>query len=223
VERWRAGGHDAILMDCQMPEMSGFEATLEIRRLEGERHIPIIAMTAQAYPEDRERCLLSGMDDYVAKPVTRKTLHATLSRWIDLESMVPESSVDPPLRAPAIDVTALRQLEEQLGESGRELLAQLVRRFSADVPVACTRMTELLSRGDGDAVAFEAHRLHSAAAYLSAAELARDCRALERAARAGELNSARELLAGLAGECEGARLALEAYVRNPRPQLGEVN
>ncbi|MEY2932194.1 MAG: hypothetical protein RL033_2943 [Pseudomonadota bacterium] len=217
VERWHAGGHDAILMDCQMPEMSGFEATLEIRRLEGERHIPIIAMTAQAYPEDRERCLLSGMDDYLAKPVTRKALRATLSRWLELGSMVPELQLEPTPRAPAIDVAALQQLEEQLGDGGRELLEQLVSNFADDVARVCVRMTELLSRGDGEALAFEAHRLQSAAAYLAAGDLARDCKALERAARAGELGSARQLLAGLAREYDGAQRALEAYVRTPRP------
>jgi CheY-like chemotaxis protein/nitrogen-specific signal transduction histidine kinase len=76
-----AGAYDAILMDCQMPEMSGYEATAAIRALEpSDRHIPIIAMTAGARREDRERCLAEGMDSYLAKPVSKDALLALLSR-----------------------------------------------------------------------------------------------------------------------------------------------
>jgi CheY-like chemotaxis protein len=73
----------AILMDGQMPEMDGFAATAEIRRREAPpRRIPIIAMTANAQPEDRARCLESGMDDYISKPVQSKVLAEVLARWV---------------------------------------------------------------------------------------------------------------------------------------------
>lgn len=84
VEKYRQGKYTVILMDCQMPEMDGFEATREIRKLERETgvHIPIIAMTANSMEADRERCIMSGMDDFVSKPVRLDKLSEVLNKWM---------------------------------------------------------------------------------------------------------------------------------------------
>jgi two-component system, sensor histidine kinase and response regulator len=84
VEAAQGGCYDLILMDCQMPEMDGYEATTAIRNLEGTvAGTPIIAMTANAMPDDRRKCLDAGMDDYIPKPVKEDTLVTTLARWIE--------------------------------------------------------------------------------------------------------------------------------------------
>lgn len=81
----RQAPYDIVLMDVQMPEMDGLEATQHIRQEEAEAnkpHIPIIAMTAHALQSDRDRCLAAGMDDYVAKPVNPHELYTVLEKWL---------------------------------------------------------------------------------------------------------------------------------------------
>jgi CheY-like chemotaxis protein len=81
-------GYDCILMDCQMPEMDGYEATMAIRLREAQtgHHVPIIAMTANAMQGDRERCLAAGMDDYISKPIQPKMLVALLQKYLPSHS-----------------------------------------------------------------------------------------------------------------------------------------
>ena len=91
VDAFQSGTYDAVLMDCQMPEMDGYEATAAIRRIEAsEGHIPIIAMTAAAMEGDRERCMAAGMDDFITKPVRLEAVSTVLKRWVAGPTHEPE-------------------------------------------------------------------------------------------------------------------------------------
>ncbi len=91
VDAFRSGSYEAVLMDCQMPEMDGYEATAVIRQIEGsEGHIPIIAMTAAAMEGDREHCIAAGMDDFITKPVRLEVVSTVLKRWVARPAHEPE-------------------------------------------------------------------------------------------------------------------------------------
>ena len=83
VEMYETISYDLVFMDCQMPEMDGYEATGEIRKLSGPKsEVPIIAMTANAMPGDREKCMDAGMNDYMAKPIQLVELEKVCEQWI---------------------------------------------------------------------------------------------------------------------------------------------
>ncbi len=89
IEALARSSYSLIFMDCQMPEMDGFEACRQIRRLNAataSTRIPIVAITANAMKGDRERCLAAGMDDYVSKPFTQENLRIVIERWLSVES-----------------------------------------------------------------------------------------------------------------------------------------
>src|SRR5207302_5003653 len=115
LEAHAQGGFDLILMDCHMPEMDGFEATVEIRKREqaSDKRVPIIALTANAMAQDREECLNAGMDDHLSKPFSMQTMQDMLDRWMPRAASQSEAA-ELAAQASAKDAEALdRQVLDQ--------------------------------------------------------------------------------------------------------------
>ena len=230
LEAVAAQAFDVVLMDCQMPEMDGFEAARRIRRREAEKGVPaaarqtIVAVTANAIEGDRERCLAAGMDDYLSKPFSKADLHALLSRWLaagkpaaaDHSAPVPAGHADvreEAVDADTIDETVLDRLAalQRPGKVG--VVEQVVGLYLDDSGRALVTLREALSRHDLAAATQHAHNLKSSSGHVGATGLSTHFAALERAARAGDADRAASLLpaaeAGYAQVCARLRQRLE--------------
>lgn len=189
---------DAILMDCQMPSVDGFEATKQIRKWESanksDRRIPIIAMTAHALSSDKEKCMEAGMDDYLSKPVTYDKLDAVLSKWIDTDTVTVGASMmnnnaagnqsldfSPEINmeqtATPIDVN---MLTEMLGgeETGEILLL-----FVTSSEELMEKIASAIDRQDLQALKEAAHTMKGACSSIGANSMWRECLELEKAAK----------------------------------------
>jgi two-component system, sensor histidine kinase and response regulator len=191
----RDSGFDLILMDVQMPEMSGFEATEEIRRRERDTgvHVPIIALTARAMSEDENLCLKAGMDLYISKPFRPQDLRNAVEQVVasDFRVDVPAAGGDAEGGFPTRD-QALDQVE-----GDEELLSSLVETILEQCPLLLSEIRSALEAGDAAAVEDAAHGFKSVlgllgdnAAFAAAADL-------EDLGRSGELMNGRELFAVL--------------------------
>ncbi len=209
----------AVLMDVQMPEMDGYEATAEIRKREGEdtnRHTPIIAMTANAMQGDREKALEAGMDDYLSKPVKPEELDAVLERWVPKpdggeEASAPEEATDgnaaPGGATDPLDQSVLAGLRE-LG--GPDLLEELRELFVEGVPPQLEALREAIRSGDAPSAQRVAHALKGSCGNIGALRMFTICAELEDVGHSGELESASVLIERLEAELRRVRAALEA-------------
>jgi signal transduction histidine kinase/CheY-like chemotaxis protein/streptogramin lyase len=194
VETWKRERFDLILMDVQMPEMGGFEATAAIRHAElgGAIHIPIVAMTARAMAGDRESCLEAGMDGYVAKPISAVELATTIESVVSGCPPGEANGVNPTEPA-LLDRPAL--LERYSGH--RDLLFEIADLFGAQAPLWVAAMDEAVIRGDADALTSAAHALRGSAANFMATETVDAALRLEVAAGKGDLILAGSVVEGL--------------------------
>ncbi len=208
--------YSVVLMDCQMPEMDGFEATAEIRKREGSaRHTPVIALTAHALRGEREKCINAGMDDYVAKPITPEALYGALRRWTKSSPPVEPLVVEQPVIETVtdqdlLDPTVFINLGKLQAPGGPNIVGQLIDLFIHETPAKIAAVRDALACGDAARFAKAAHTLKGSSASLGVRAMARLCAELEALGKAEELASASDRLTQLEAEFERARPALLA-------------
>ncbi|HEX4690973.1 MAG TPA: response regulator [Solirubrobacteraceae bacterium] len=182
-----AGPYDLVLMDCQMPELDGYEATAAIRAGEageGAANVRIIAMTANAMAGDRERCLAAGMDDYLAKPLRAEDLDGALERWLGMPSPAPAASPDPAAVDALVDEARVRTFRDDYPE----IAGRLVDLFAEATPPILADLREAVADGDEDRVRRAAHELKGSCQNIGATFMATLCLELE-----GDLSAAGRL------------------------------
>jgi len=256
VEAVKRISYHAVLMDCQMPEMDGYEATAEIRRREAlcvtrdekdsdrahvpqvtddalriTPHIPIIAITANAMQGDRERCLDSGMDDFISKPIKPKELEAVLDRWMPKqEPETREASVgdhktqhtneeihhtidqglipSDDLQGHSLDAATLAKLKE-LGGDDPSFLIEVIQQFLQDGPPHMAAIQQALVDGDANALMTAAHAFKGGCRNMGALPLGELCCTLEEQSRAGEVHMLEDVFKEIEHEYSRVQTALE--------------
>jgi|GEM_PF-2378014 len=214
--------YDLVLMDIQMPEMDGLEATRALRERwpDPAARPRIVAMTANAMRGDREAYLAAGMDDYVAKPIHREELAAVLARCAPHTAAATNAptahggtgSVEADRAEPVLDPSAVDGLLAVFGEDGPQVVSELVDAFLTEAPTLLATLRAALAAGDVEEVHRAAHTLKSNAATFGATGLSAQCRQVEQAAAAGDLAAALDRAAGLETGYETVRPALLAAV-----------
>jgi CheY-like chemotaxis protein/HPt (histidine-containing phosphotransfer) domain-containing protein len=192
--------YDLVFMDCQMPEMDGYEMTRRIRSETAgfrNRRVPIVAMTAHAMRGDRQRCLDAGMDDYIPKPISISSVASALRRWLNGEDRQrvesPESYLYRPPSSPSVKVFDRDALLGRL-MGDNNLYQRVISGFLADVPEMIKALKECVLGNDADSTAACAHKIKGAAANVGGDALVEVLLEGEAAAKKGDLDRLRHLI-----------------------------
>jgi CheY-like chemotaxis protein len=190
--------YDVILMDVQMPEMDGLEATRQVRlRWTGSRRPWIIAMTANAMESDRQKCFDAGMDGYLSKPVRIESLEAELTRSSENIGQI-------------VDFSVLNRFGEMTG-SGADAVRELVEIFSEETPATLQQIREAIDARNGQGVGIQAMQLGRACANFGAERMQLLCSSLQNAGKANDLKLAQEFTDRLGEEFKVVKKTLEEF------------
>jgi CheY-like chemotaxis protein/HPt (histidine-containing phosphotransfer) domain-containing protein len=223
---------DLVFMDCQMPEMDGYEAARAIRGQEvtvaAQRRLPIIAMTAHALDGDREKCLAAGMDDYLGKPFSVEQITAILEKWLPQQKeaagrapITPEGSpstsptrhsLDSPARTP-LDHKILDGIRALQPSGAPDLLGKVITAYLSETPKLLDRLFAALNQADADTARRAAHSLKSSSAHVGAVKLSALFKELEAMAKIHTLDNSAAMVAEVSQEFRLVQQALRAELQ----------
>jgi CheY-like chemotaxis protein/HPt (histidine-containing phosphotransfer) domain-containing protein len=219
---------DLVLMDCEMPIMDGIESTRRIREIETmaqglsedgkpRQRTPIIALTAHAINEVRDRCINAGMDDFLVKPFDDRQLATTLRRWLVPQGMM-DAQADAEIRLPpaaadshpdaVIDATIIAVIRK----GGAARLGRAVSRFLEVAPTLATTIRDSCEEGDAEALWRAAHSLKSSAGALGATQLSQRCGEIESTTRNAGVDAAKPLVTAFDEDLTAAVRGLQALI-----------
>ena len=209
----QASQYDLIFMDIHMPELDGLDTTRQIvSQYEVHERPVIVAMTADAMVEDRQKCLDAGMDDYVSKPINLEAMQVSLERWgTQVQKRKKEA---PNVSGEKIDAGILRRLRELGMETEPAFILTLIETFLSDTNRRMERLTEALAKKDADQVYFEAHTLRGGSLSLGAIKFGAALHLMEEAASEGRLEGLEIVFEDVKREFENTRRSLEAVKNN---------
>lgn len=215
LERLLCESFDAVLMDCQMPELDGYQATQAIRQLEsksGEKPVPIIAVSGNTAVGDQEKCISAGMNDFLGKPFTCTQLKAVLAKYRVVSETIPESEDTDAEEsgAPSLDSSVLGGLSQLQQGWGQDLVKKVVQAYLQNSRELVTRLQSAIESADTKSIGADAHALRSSSAKVGALKLADLCRTLGTAGRQGDLSAAPALQQQIQQEYEQVIAALES-------------
>jgi PAS domain S-box-containing protein len=212
LDALRATDYDIVLMDCQMPDMDGFEATRRIRSKKTgviNNRVPVIAMTAHAMYGDREKCLEAGMDDYLSKPVEPAALAAVLERWLNDRDSTSENELSEKPReldgdaavVDAVPVFVRSAFQDRL-MGDEDVMKMVIGKFISEFDAQRAQLESAAQSGDTSAVLQLGHKIKGAAANLSAEALRAVASEIEQAGKAGDIERVRVLVPELGTKFE---------------------